>query len=243
MRSPALVAIVLLTPAALAMPSACAAPKAAATDADEFQDQFGESVADFASRGSNPYFVLEPGTVLEYEGVEDGQRHRLTITVLDETREVAGVTTRVVEERETEGDELAEVSRNYFAISKRTNAVYYFGEDVDVYQHGRVVSHEGAWHAGVDGARYGMAMPAAPKTGQRWYQEVAPGVAMDRAAVVKLDLNLPTPAGTFDPVLVTEETTPLEPRSKERKYYAKGVGLVRDGDLRLVAIHGPGAKR
>jgi len=48
--------------------------------------------------------------------LEDG-RERLTITVLDQTRTIDGVEARVVEERETSGDELREVSRNYLAIS------------------------------------------------------------------------------------------------------------------------------
>jgi hypothetical protein len=43
-----------------------------------------------------------------------------------------------------------------------------------------------------------------------------------------------TPAGEFRNCLKTEETTPLEPGVKEYKYYARGVGLVQDGALKLV---------
>jgi len=43
-----------------------------------------------------------------------------------------------------------------------------------------------------------------------------------------------TPAGEFKNCLKVEETTPLEPNTKEYKYYAPGVGLVREGDLKLV---------
>jgi hypothetical protein len=42
------------------------------------------------------------------------------------------------------------------------------------------------------------------------------------------------PAGTFSHVLETQETTPLEPQAKESKYYAAGVGLIQNGDLKLV---------
>ena len=58
----------------------------------------------------------------------------------------------MVEERETNHEKPVEVSRNYFAISRRTNSVFYFGEDVDMYRNGAIVSHEGAWLAFVNGA-------------------------------------------------------------------------------------------
>ncbi|MBI1734545.1 MAG: hypothetical protein HYR51_05165, partial [Candidatus Rokubacteria bacterium] len=49
--------------------------------------------------------------------------------------------TRVVRERETLGGELVEISDNYLAICNRDNSVIYFGEDVDRYENGVVVSH------------------------------------------------------------------------------------------------------
>ena len=41
--------------------------------------------------GRNRYFILEPGYQLLLEGKEGRKSVRLTITVLDETRQVAGV--------------------------------------------------------------------------------------------------------------------------------------------------------
>ena len=151
-----------------------------------------------------------------------------------ETRTVDGVETRVVEERETQEGRPVEVSRNFFAISKRTNSVYYFGEEVDIYKDGRVVAHEGAWLSGKSGAKFGLAMPGQPLIGARYYQELAPKVAMDRAEVASLTGSMETPAGKFANVLQTEETTPLEPGDEERKYYAAGVGLIKDGPMKLV---------
>ena len=98
---------------------------------------------EFVTTGRNPWFILEPGYVLTLEGRDT----RLVITVLDETVRVDKIDTRVVEERETAKGELIEVSRNFFAISTRTNAVFYFGEDVDMYKGGKVVSHDGAWRS------------------------------------------------------------------------------------------------
>ncbi len=194
-----------------------------------FTDTFRVDPAELSSSGTNPFFVLEPGFVL----VLEGGKEKLTITVLDETKVVQGVTTRVVEEREEKEGKLVEVSRNFFAVSKRTNDVYYFGEEVDIYKDGAVVSHDGAWLSGENGARFGLLMPGTPLLGARYHQEIAPGVAMDRAEIVGLAETFETPAGKFEGCLKTEESTPLE-GGRESKYYARGIGLLRDGKMRLV---------
>jgi hypothetical protein len=195
-----------------------------------FTSRFEVDTADLGSTGRNPFFILEPGYTL----VLENESERLTITVLSETRAVDGVETRVVEERETNRGRLVEISRNFFAISRRTNDVFYFGEDVDIYKDGTIASHEGAWRSGVNGARFGLMMPGLPKVQAKYYQEIAPGVAMDRAVIVSLSETLRTPAGSFRDVLKIEETTPLEPNAREFKYYARGVGLLQDGSLKLV---------
>ena len=205
--------------------------------ADGWQADFPVAKQDFASSGRNPYFILEPGYVLQLEG----GGVTLLITVLNETRMVDGVETRVVEERESEDGKLLEVSRNYFAIHKPTNDVYYFGEDVDFYKDGRVTGHEGSWYSGVDGARFGLLMAGQPAAGAKHYQEIAPGVALDRARNVSLTETVRTPAGEFKDCLKVEESNPLESDSKEFKYYAPGVGMVQSEDLKLVK-YGTGAR-
>ncbi|MBI2899921.1 MAG: hypothetical protein HYY17_07035 [Planctomycetes bacterium] len=204
----------------------------------QFTDTFGEDDRDLGPTGTNPYFVLEPGYVLELAGRDEDEEAVNTITVLDETKKIAGVETRVVEERETVGGKIKEITRDYFAISRRTNNIYYFGEDVDIYKDGKVVSHKGAWLAGEKGARYGLMMPGTPLLGARHYQEVAPGVAMDRAEIVSVSEKFECPAGRFDNVLKVLETTPLE-KGREYKLYARGVGLLQDGSLKLVRYGKP----
>jgi hypothetical protein len=181
--------------------------------------------------GKNAYFILEPGYRLHFEH----EKNTLTVTVLEETKIVDGVKTRVVEERETSGGELAEVSRNYFAIDKTTNDVYYFGEDVDIYKNGKVTGHEGAWLAGVNGARFGLMMPGHPKVGDKYYQEIAPKVAMDRAEIISLAEGLKVPAGIFKNCLHTRESSALEIGS-EGKWYAPDVGLIKDADFVLAKV-------
>jgi hypothetical protein len=219
--------LLLILPALLFI-SALAQTKRA--DDKSWMSEFQVDKSDLSTTGRNPYFILEPG----YSLVLEKGTERLRVTVLDETRMIDGVETRIVEERETRNDQLVEISRNYFSISRRTNDVYYFGEDVDIYEAGRIVSHEGAWQAGTNGARFGLMMPGSPVMGQKFYQEFAPKVAMDRAEVVSLNGKLKTPAGNFGRVLKIVETTPLEPGAREAKYYAAEVGLLQDGHLKLV---------
>lgn len=211
-----------------------------ATDGDlGFTDTYDIESGEFTSTGRNPYFILEPGYQLVLAGNEGRHTVRLEITVLNETRHVGDIETRVVEERETRDGVLAEVSRNYFAICKRTNDVFYFGETTDEYRDGKVVGHEGAWEAGKNHAQAGLMMPGTPLVGARFYQEIAPGEAMDRAEIISLRETLKTQAGNFVGCQKVEETSPLEPGEREYKLYAPGVGLIRDGTLTLVAINKP----
>ena len=139
----------------------------------------------------------------------------------------------MVEEREWKKGELYEVAKNYFAMCKQTKDVFYFGEDVDFYENGKVVKNDGTWHAGVNGNRAGLLMPGTPKLKMKYYQEIAPKVAMDRAEIMSLNETCTTPAGTFPKCLKVKEGTALNPIEIEYKYYAPSIGLVRDGDLRL----------
>lgn len=218
--------------AAIALICVClCAAYARAEDKDKsFNDSFNVDAANFVSSGKNKFFNLEPGFQHVYK--EDDEE--LIITVLDETKKVAGVETRVVEERETKGGVLVEVARNYFAIDKTTNNVYYFGEDVDNYKDGKIDNHEGTWLAGEGGAKYGLQMSAEPKVGDKYYQEIAHGKALDRAEVKSLTEKKKTPAGEFEHVLKIEETSGLHPKEKEYKYYAPNVGLIFDGGMKLV---------
>ncbi len=184
---------------------------------------------DLGPTGRNPYFILEPGYVLT---LADGDE-RLIITVMNETRLIDGVQTRVVEERESKGGHLTEISRNFFAISKRTNSVYYFGEEVDIYKNDKIIKHEGAWLSGVNGAKFGLAMAGSPVAKARYFQEIAPGVAMDRGEIISLTETLKVPAGEFRNCLKTEDSSQIEP-GKEFKFYAPGVGLIQEESLKLV---------
>lgn len=210
----------------------------AASAAAKFTRAFRLQDCEFKTVGDNPFFPLKPGLTTVLEGVVDGERTRLKITVQHKTINVGGVQARVVEEREHVGGKLFEVSRNYFAHCDANGTVFYFGEDVDFYENGQIVSHEGAWRHGVDGARAGVIMPGIALLGSRYFQEVAPGIALDRAEILDLSASVSTPFRQFDNGLLTEETTPLDPADLAYKTYVAGIGLVADGELRLVRVEG-----
>jgi hypothetical protein len=210
-------------------------------DDKEFTTEFFTDDCTFVTTGRNPYWIpLVPGYEALLEGEEDGEEIAVEITVLEETFEVDGVENRVVQEYETADGELVEISRNYFAFCMETGSVYYFGEDVDIYEDGEVVSHDGAWLAGVDGAEPGIIMPGTVLLGSRYYQEIAPDVALDRAEHIAMDVTAEVEAGTFEDCLEVWETTPLDPDELSVKVYAPGVGLVIDDVTELVEYTDPG---
>lgn len=182
----------------------------------------------------NRYWLMEPGWQTVLEGEDEDEFIRLEITVLQEFKRVAGVRTRVIEEKEYIDGELYEISRNYFAICSATNDIYYFGEDVDFYQDGEVVSHDGSWLAGVDGAVPGIYMPGTPMHGARFYQEVAHDIAEDRAEITELG-SIQVDDQWFENAVRFVESSPLDdPCSFSIKTYAAEIGMVQDDHLYLV---------
>jgi hypothetical protein len=203
---------------------------------EQFTKEFFLDDCTFSSIGSNRFFPLQPGAFLILEGFDHDELERVVITVLDDIKTIQGIDCRVVEEIETVDGELVEISRNFLAQCNETGDVFYFGEEVDIYEDGVIVGHDGAWEAFSNGAMPGILMPGRILHGSRYFQEIAPGVAEDRAEHVDFPERVRTPAGTFTGCLVIEESTPLEPGHVGTKAYAPGIGLVRDGDLKLVAF-------
>ncbi len=207
---------------------------------DDWTREFDLAGRTLSDTGQSQYFVLRPG----FQAVLESGQAKLTITVLNETREVNGISTRVVEEREEKGGELAEISRNFFAIDEDSGDVFYFGEEVDIYKNGEIVKHSGAWMAYENENQPGLIMPGSPEVGMKYYQELAPGIAMDRAEVISISETCNTPAGEFENCLVTRESSGIESAAKEHKTYAPGIGLVQEEALLLVSqgtIEEPGS--
>ena len=186
----------------------------------------------------NQYFPLPLGRQLTLEGDDDGEFVRVVITVLDEIEDIAGVSTRVVEEAEYEDGELVEISRNFF-VQAPDGTVCYYGEDVDDYENGIVVSHDGEWRVGIDGNLPGIIMPGTPVIETKFAQESAPGIAEDMSAIEEIGVSVSTPFADYDDALHAIDWNPLEGEDSgdaEDKYYVPGIGLVVDDVVKLVGF-------
>jgi hypothetical protein len=241
MRTLHTIPVILLT--LLALASMIGGAGGTRAGAPAFTDDFRlEQCRQLVPNGGNDYFSLHPGRTWRFEGEDEGELVELEVKVLERTRrivfqlngEVMRVTARVVREREWVDGELVEESRNYFARCIDTNDIYYLGENVDFYKDGEIIGHDGAWLAGVDGALPGLIMPATFLLGARYFQEIAPGIALDQAEHVEMGLEIETSAGVFQNCIRIVETTPLEPGAESIKIYAPGIGLIVDDELGLV---------
>ena len=189
--------------------------------------------SDFRTKVDNKYFPLKPGTTFVYQGKSGGNPERDVMTVTHSTKQIMGVKCVVVNDRVWENGKLTEKTYDYYAQDKQGN-VWYFGENSKEYKDGKVTSTAGSWEAGKDGAKPGIIMPAQPKGGQTYRQEYYKGHAEDMAKVIDLNSSAKVPYGSFDRLLVTKEWSPLEPGVVEHKYYAAGVG-----DIKEVTVKGP----
>lgn len=184
--------------------------------------------ADFVDVIDNPYLPLAIGARWVYEGVDDeGGAETVEITVLDDTRIVMGVTTRVIRDRVTVNSELVEDTFDWFAQDRDGN-VWYFGEDVKDYENGKLISTAGSWEAGKDGAQPGIVMPASPLVGNAYRQEFLAGEAEDMFEIKALDATVETPSGRYNDTMVTRDWSPLDAEVVEEKYYTPGIGKVAE---------------
>lgn len=182
--------------------------------------------ADFVDTIDNPYWPLTAGSRWVYEGVSDGEQETIEVTVLDETREVMGITATVVRDTVTDADgQVVEDTWDWYAQDVDGN-VWYLGEDTQEYEGGEVSSTEGSWEAGVGGALPGIVMQAEPTTGAAYRQEYLAGEAEDVAEIMQVGASVSVPTGDYTDVVVIREWNPFSPEVLEDKYYAPGVGLV-----------------
>ncbi|MFN0096915.1 MAG: PepSY domain-containing protein [Dehalococcoidia bacterium] len=183
----------------------------------------------FVPRITNPYLPLKPGSKWTYQST-DGQE-RIEVEVLSETRSILGVTATVVRDLAYEDGELVEATFDWYAQDK-DGAVWYLGEDTAEIKDGQIINRHGAWEAGVDGAKPGIAMLANPRAGNAYRQEFLEGEAEDMAQVLRSRRSLAVAGHTYSKLIVTAEWTPLVPEVVEHKTYAPGVGLVREDKVR-----------
>lgn len=196
--------------------------------------------ADFTTDIDNPYWPMQPGNTWVYvERNPGGPVQDVVVEVLAETKMIAnGVEARVVRDTVTEDGVPVEITDDWYAQDSEGN-IWYLGESVTNYEDGVAAGTEGSFEAGVDGAEAGIVMPAKPKPGMEYRQEYYEGEAEDNGAVVTVgEEKVGVPFGFFDKrVLMTRDTSTIEPKVQELKFFAPGVG-----PLLSVHLDGPGGR-
>jgi hypothetical protein len=188
--------------------------------------------ADFVEAVDNPYFPLPPGAKWEYEIRQGGTAVQTdTLEVLKEKRDVNGVQATVVRDTVSAGNKIVEDTFDWFAQDKYGN-VWYVGESVDNYIAGILVGHAGSWEWGADGAQPGIIMWADPSAhvDEKYRQENYVGKAEDMGQVLSVNENMSFRFGSFDHVVKTLDFSNIE-AGQEQKFYAPGVGLLKEMDL------------
>jgi hypothetical protein len=202
--------------------------------------QGGEPVeldpAEFTTEIDNPYWPMAPGRRWVYREAGENGDLRVVVTVTEREKVVDGIDALVVHDVVSEDGEVIEDTFDWYAQDADGN-VWYLGEDTKELENGKVVSTEGSWEAGVDGAQAGIIVPGDPQPGMAYRQEHYEGEAEDRGEVLSVDAQVTVPFDSYTDALQTKDTTPLEPDLVEHKYYALGIGPVL-----AVAVSGGGGR-
>jgi hypothetical protein len=186
--------------------------------------------AHFVAKIDNPFLPLTPGTTLVYEGKTEKGNEHVEFQITQKKKVILGVTCTEVRDTVTVDGVLAEDTLDWFAQDRDGN-VWYFGELAQEFEEGQLVSVEGSWRAGVNGAKPGIVMKAHPHVGDLYRQEFALGIAEDMALVLSLDESITIGSRTFRHVLKTKDFSPIKPGAIEHKFYLRDVGLVRSVDV------------
>lgn len=163
-------------------------------------------------------------------GSEDGKKLRIERTLRPEIHKTFKIGKQkldslVMEDREFEDGELAEVTLDYFAQAD-DGTVLYLGEDVNEYKNGKVSGHSGAWLLGKQTKIPGVIMPPDPKVGDKFRPEDVGKITREDDVVMSLDETVTVPAGTYNHCLKIKEI--LSDGKTEYKLHAKGIGVVKE---------------
>lgn len=208
-------------------------------------------------RIDNKYFKLVPGTTQLFRARQPGEGcETIRTTVTHDTKEVAGITTRVVHDVAFEDPKCngnlskIEDTFDYYAQDDAGN-VWYMGEISKDCEDGKCTRNDGSWIAGKDifdtgtKAKAGIQMLANPKEGDSYFQERYPGHAVDQARIaaagvtVRLTRKNALPPKVFNNCVKIKEFSTLEPDITAFKYYCPKVGFVLEtetGDFRLERV-------
>ena len=215
--------VVPIAGAALAVSATASAGAGPAPDRRAFSDP---------AQITNPYLPISDFRRCRLAGVDDGQRTRITRTLLDRTKAFhfhgERVDAAIVKDRVVAGGRLIELTHDYFAQND-AGKVFYFGERVNEYGAGGHIGHGGQWLLGKEADHPGVLMPAHPRIGSSFRSERVPGVTHEIDHVVASKRHEQIAGHRYDHVITVRENA-RPPRETEFKKYARGIGVVAEAN-------------
>ncbi len=192
--------------------------------------------AELSADVDNPLFPLPVGATWNYEAPGPDGLEEIAVTVEADTTTVWGAEVRVVRDTASIDGEVIEDTRDWYAQDQDGN-VWYMGEDTAEYENGEIVSTEGSWTSGVDGALPGVIMLGDPQVGLTYRQEYLAGEAEDYAVVESTDATVEVGDQTYTGCLETNDLSAVEDLD-EHKYYCPGIGnvMTEEADTNEVLI-------
>jgi hypothetical protein len=192
---------------------------------------------------NNAYLPITKFHTCVLAGNDEGQQLRIVRTLQSRTRPFTfggqTVDAAVVTDRVTDvgAGQVIEKTLDYFAQDD-AGIVYYFGEDVNEYENGKLTSHEGQWRLGRDTQTPGVLMPANPKVGDTFQSEDVKGVTHETDTVVSGGKTARIAGHTYHNVIKVRENAKPPPEI-EFKQYARGTGVITEanGGVHLVGCH------
>jgi hypothetical protein len=228
-RSRGVRVVVGVAVAVIAMPLAASASRGGGGAVDPGDDGSGFSDP---TTIDNRWLPLVPGNQFVLEGTanrgQGASTHQVIFTVTDVTKEVNGVQTLAMWDRDFSDGELVEEELAFFAQDD-SGAVWNLGEYPEEYEDGEFIGAPSSWLDGVADAERGIHMLADPEVGDSYTQGSAPRIDfLDVAEVIQKGGKTCVPTGCYKPTLVVDEQSPLDPASgSQQKYYAPGVGNIK----------------
>lgn len=183
---------------------------------------------------TNRYQPLKPGLQWVRAGTtEVGSRavpHEIISTMTDVIREIDGVPTIAMLEEDIDAGEVSQVAIDYFALD-RDNNVWILGGYTEEYEGGEYTNTEDHWLGTAGGTRVGVLAPAeVTRTTPTWCIGGAPGDAPTVGSPKRIGTRECVKFGCYEDIRVVEEG-PFNAPDNEDKYYAPGVGVVRNVPL------------
>ncbi|MDA0195571.1 MAG: hypothetical protein O2887_12870 [Bacteroidetes bacterium] len=178
---------------------------------------------------TNLYFGPGANQIYVYEGGEVGlpPEEEIRIEIRSETKSVMGITCAIQKDIVYKNGIVIEDTDDWIAQDDEGN-LWYFGEFViNNKDNGDFKDNAGSWEAGINNAIPGYWLIGNPKIGDNYMQEYLKGEAEDYAIVVGFE-TVTIGLGTYDNCLVTKDINPSEKNVEELKYYAPGIGLIKE---------------